>query len=99
MVGGCPLWVICGHGGRSAQCPLYPELRTFSDAPRTSTKCQSRLLHRSRRHRYSITSSARINIDNDKVRPRAFGCLGVYSHFKFHWHLDGEIGRFSAAKY
>ena len=64
----CPLWVISGHGGKSARCLLYPQKRTFGDTPSMSAKCQylagtgkSRCLRGAlRRLNYSTPSSPRV---------------------------------------
>src|SRR5262249_2697547 len=37
---GCPFRVICGHGGRTAECPRSPRKRTSSEAVAMSAKCQ-----------------------------------------------------------
>ena len=37
-----PLWVISGHFGLSAPCPLYPQKRTFRSAVGMSAKGQKR---------------------------------------------------------
>ena len=40
----CPLWVISGHWGRSASCPLYPQKRTFVVVSAMSALCQKQTL-------------------------------------------------------
>jgi hypothetical protein len=37
----CPLWVISGHRGTSASCPLYPRKRTSVERARKSARCHS----------------------------------------------------------
>ena len=42
MAGQCPLWVISGHFGLSAQCPLYPQKQTLVEPAGMSALCQKR---------------------------------------------------------
>ena len=48
MAGQCPLWVISGHFGLSAQCPLYPQKQTLVEPAGMSALCQKRTLELSR---------------------------------------------------
>src|SRR5450759_4999985 len=56
----CPLWSKSGQTRVRLECPL---------------SAISRLMHRSKQHLYSITSSARASTDGGTVRPIAFAAL------------------------
>jgi hypothetical protein len=56
-----PLWVISGHRSRSAQCPLYPQKRTFGSAAGMSALCQKQTHALQQTAAYSITSSASVS--------------------------------------
>ena len=42
---GCPVRVICGHGGRTSECPLYPRKRTSSANPKWVKTGKARVEH------------------------------------------------------
>src|SRR6516164_8924787 len=44
----CRLWVRLGHSAMSAECPLYPDKRTSTDATSMSAWCQEETFSRMR---------------------------------------------------
>src|SRR5262245_64210343 len=64
------LGVRSGHHSFTYQCPLYPSKRTKSGHLCMSALCQKRTSAlQQKKHRYSITSSARASSDGGTVRP------------------------------
>ncbi len=59
-----PLWVKTGRDALKFRCPLYPRKRTLNG-----------LMHRSKKDRYSITSSARPDKGSGTVIPSALAVL------------------------
>ena len=65
---------------QSVQCPLWVKSRHLQCTSRCPLSANSGLMQRSKRHRYSITSSARARSDGGIPRPSAFAVLRLITN-------------------
>jgi hypothetical protein len=63
-----PLWVRLGHSAMSAQCPLYPNKRTSTDATGMSAKCQERTSARLFEHLVGASEQHRWHVEAQRLR-------------------------------
>ena len=80
----CPLWVKSGNSHREHMLSALPRKADIrADMPRSLLGAIFGLMHRSRLHGYSITSSAVLSSDGGTVMPSALAVLRLIVSWYF----------------